>query len=149
VVFEFSGTLDKYIGDAVMALWGAPLAGEQDEILAVRAALRMQESVDEFNALRKESGKDPIGVGIGIATGQLIAGYMGSTKTLSYTVLGRSVNLAARLCGMAEPGEVLLSPLTLEDVCDVVEVEELDPIKLKGIMEPVRPLRLLMLKPNS
>lgn len=145
-VFEYNGTLDKYIGDAVMALWGAPLASDVDEIQCVRAAVDMQESVNEFNEQRQAAGKVPIGVGIGIATGTLIAGYMGSSRTLSYTVLGRSVNLSARLCGMAEPGDVLLSPDTFEDVKDVVNAIELDAIKLKGIQKPVRPLRFVSFK---
>ena len=143
VIFKHDGTLDKYIGDAVMALWGAPLSYDNDEAQAVRAAVEIQQSVDEFNESRVAAGKEPIGVGIGVATGQLIAGYMGSSQTLSYTVLGRSVNLSARLCGMAEPGEVLLAPTTCEYVGDLVETEEMEPIPLKGISEPVRPLRLL------
>ena len=145
-VFEYNGTLDKYIGDAVMALWGAPLASDVDEIQCVRAAVDMQESVDEFNAQRQAAGLVPIGVGIGIATGTLIAGYMGSTRTLSYTVLGRSVNLSARLCGMAEPGDVLISPATYDDVKEFVNATELDAIKLKGIQKPVRPLRFVSFK---
>ncbi len=140
-VFQYNGTLDKYIGDAVMALWGAPLATDEDEIMCVRAAVDMQKSVAEFNEQREAVGKVPIGVGIGIATGTLIAGYMGSTKTLSYTVLGRSVNLSARLCGMAAPGEVLISPATYDDVKDTVHAVEMEVIKLKGIQKPVRPLR--------
>ncbi len=79
---------------------------------------------------------------IGIATGQLIAGYMGSSQTLSYTVQGRSVNLSARLCGMADPGEVLLGPQTYETVKSQVEGTFLDPIKLKGIATPVSPIRV-------
>ena len=145
-VFEYNGTLDKYIGDAVMALWGAPLATDQDEIQCVRAAVEMQASVDEFNQQRAAAGKVPIGVGIGIATGTLIAGYMGSTRTLSYTVLGRSVNLSARLCGMAAPGEVLLSPATMVDVKDEIEAIEMESIKLKGIQKPVSPLRFVSFK---
>ena len=143
VIFAHNGTLDKYIGDAVMALWGAPLTHDNDESEAVQAAIGMQKSVDEFNRRRLSEGKAAIGVGIGIATGQLIAGYMGSSQTLSYTVLGRSVNLSARLCGMAEPGEVLLAPTTFEFVRDRVLAEEMAPIALKGISEPVCPLRLI------
>ena len=143
VIFEHNGTLDKYIGDAVMALWGAPLTHDNDEVEAVRAAIGMQQSVNEFNKIRMSEGKEPIGVGIGIATGQLIAGYMGSSQTLSYTVLGRSVNLSARLCGMAEPGEVLLAPTTYDFVREWVLAEEMAPIQLKGISKPVCPLRLM------
>lgn len=143
VIFQHNGTLDKYIGDAVMALWGAPLTHDNDEVQAVQAAIGMQQSVNEFNQIRMAEGKEPIGVGIGIATGQLIAGYMGSSQTLSYTVLGRSVNLSARLCGMAEPGEVLLAPTTYDFVREWVLAEELAPIQLKGISAPVCPLRLM------
>lgn len=143
VIFAHDGTLDKYIGDAVMALWGAPLTHENDEVEAVQAAIEMQQSVNQFNQIRLAEGKEPIGVGIGIATGQLIAGYMGSSQTLSYTVLGRSVNLAARLCGMAEPGEVLLAPTTHDFVRESVLAEEMAPIQLKGISAPVCPLRLI------
>lgn len=142
-VFKHEGTLDKYIGDAVMALWGAPLASDQDEARAVHCAIEMQQLVTEFNKEREARGEVPIGVGIGIATGQLIAGYMGSTQTLSYTVLGRGVNLSARLCGMAGPGEVLLAPATWEHVQDKVDVDVLEPIKLKGIIDMVAPRRVL------
>ncbi len=142
-VFKHQGTLDKYIGDAVMALWGAPLTTDEDESRAVHCAIEMQQLVNEFNAEREARGEVPIGVGIGIATGQLIAGYMGSTQTLSYTVLGRGVNLSARLCGMAGPGEVLLAPATWEHVQDKVDVEILEPIKLKGIIDMVAPRRVV------
>ncbi|MCB9739421.1 MAG: FHA domain-containing protein [Deltaproteobacteria bacterium] len=142
-VFKHQGTLDKYIGDAVMALWGAPVASDEDEARAVHCAIEMQQIVNDFNEEREARGEVPIGVGIGIATGQLIAGYMGSTQTLSYTVLGRGVNLSARLCGMAGPGEVLLAPATWEHVQDKVDVEVLDPIKLKGIIDMVAPRRVV------
>lgn len=142
-VFKHQGTLDKYIGDAVMALWGAPVASAEDEARAVHCAIEMQQIVNEFNEEREARGEVPIGVGIGIATGQLIAGYMGSTQTLSYTVLGRGVNLSARLCGMAGPGEVLLAPATWEHVQDKVDVEVLEPIKLKGIIDMVAPRRVV------
>jgi adenylate cyclase len=143
VIFKHQGTLDKYIGDAVMALWGAPLASDEDESRAVHCSIEMQQIIDEFNKEREAIGEVPIGVGIGIATGQLIAGYMGSSRTLSYTVLGRSVNLSARLCSQAEPGDILLAPATWEHVRDKVDVEVLDPIKLKGILDPVAPRRVL------
>jgi len=142
VIFANKGTLDKYIGDAVMALFGAPITSGGDEWNATKAAWDMQTSINEFTAEREAAGKEPIGVGIGIATGQLIAGYMGSTQTLSYTVLGRSVNLSARLCGMAPPGTVIVGPQTWSKVSDQCSAEELEPIKLKGITDPVRPLKI-------
>lgn len=143
VIFEYHGTLDKYIGDAVMALWGAPIGTDDDEINAVRAAFKMQQAVDEFNEVRREQGLEEIEVGIGVATGQLIAGYMGSTQTMSYTVLGRKVNLSARLCGMAKPGEVLLGPTTYDSVKDRIEAETLEPVTLKGIIDQIRPYRVI------
>lgn len=143
VIFKYQGTLDKYIGDAVMALWGAPLASDQDESQAVHCSVEMMEIIDEFNRERVAKGEAAIGVGVGIATGQLIAGYMGSSRTLSYTVLGRSVNLAARLCSQAEPGDILLAPSTWEHVRDFVDVEVLHPIQLKGIIDAVAPRRVL------
>lgn len=146
IVFKHEGTLDKYIGDAVMALWGAPLATDEDEMRAVHCAIEMQAAIAEFNVERMALDLDPIAVGIGIATGQLVAGYMGSSQTLSYTVLGRSVNLSARLCGQAGPGEVLLSPSTFEHVQEHVECEALAPIKLKGILDTVSPRRVIRWK---
>ncbi len=146
IVFKHEGTLDKYIGDAVMALWGAPLATDEDEMRAVHCAIEMQTAISEFNKERAAAGKEQIAVGIGIATGQLIAGYMGSSQTLSYTVLGRSVNLSARLCGQAGPGEVLLSPSTWDHVEQYVECETLQPIKLKGIIDSVSPRRVIRWK---
>ncbi len=146
IVFKHEGTLDKYIGDAVMALWGAPLATDEDEMRAVHCAIEMQAAIAEFNEERMALDLDPIAVGIGIATGQLIAGYMGSSQTLSYTVLGRSVNLSARLCGQAGPGEVLLSPSTFEEVHQHVECEALPAVKLKGILDTVSPRRVIRWK---
>jgi adenylate cyclase len=142
VVFAHDGTLDKYIGDAVMALWGAPLGTDDDDLRAVRAAAGMQAVVREFNRERSQAGLEQIGVGIGIATAQVIAGYVGSSQTMSYTVFGRGVNLAARLCSAAGAGEVLISPTTYEAVEDFVVAEELDEMKLKGMANPVRPWRL-------
>ena len=146
IIFAHDGTLDKYIGDAVMALWGAPLGTEDDEVLAVKAAYEMQLAVREFNRERVAAGHEPIGVGIGIATAQVIAGYVGSSRTMSYTVFGRGVNLAARLCSAAKAGEVVLAPSTYETVQDLVVADEMDEMRLKGMADPVRPWRLRRMK---
>ena len=143
IIFAHDGTLDKYIGDAVMALFGAPLGTDEDELQAVRAGFEMQEAVREFNRERAMADQEQIGIGIGIATAQVIAGYVGSSQTMSYTVFGRGVNLAARLCSAAEAGEVLLSPTTAGHVRNFVDVFEMDEMKLKGMADPVRPYRLL------
>ncbi len=143
LVFKHDGTLDKYIGDAVMALWGAPLGSDDDELQAVRAAYEMQASVRDFNRERAMEGLEQIGIGIGIATAQVIAGYVGSSQTMSYTVFGRGVNLAARLCAAAKPGEVVLAPSTVQAIERLVHVEEMEEMKLKGMADPVRPYRLV------
>lgn len=143
LVFKHDGTLDKYIGDAVMALWGAPLGSDDDELQAVRAAYEMQASVRDFNRERAMADLEQIGIGIGIATAQVIAGYVGSSQTMSYTVFGRGVNLAARLCSAAKAGEVVLAPSTVQAIESLVHVEEMDEMKLKGMADPVRPYRLV------
>ncbi len=146
VIFKHDGTLDKYIGDAVMALWGAPLGAEHDELSAVRAAAGMQDVVRQLNAERAAMEQEPIGVGIGIATATVIAGYVGSSQTMSYTVFGRGVNLASRLCSAAKAGEVLLSPTTLDAIRPYVVADEMEELRLKGMADPVRPYKLLGLR---
>ena len=146
IIFAHDGTLDKYIGDAVMALWGAPLGTDDDEIQAVRAGMEMQEAVTAFNIEREAEGEEPIGVGIGIATATVIAGYVGSSRTMSYTVFGRGVNLASRLCSQAKAGDVMISPATFQAVEQFVVAEQLDEIRLKGMADPVRPHRVLQLR---
>ncbi len=142
VIFAHDGTLDKYIGDAVMALWGAPLGTDDDELNAVRAGWEMQQTVAEFNRERVALNQEPIGIGVGVATAQVIAGYVGSLQTMSYTVFGRGVNLAARLCSAAKAGEVLIAPSTLEAVKAHVEAIELPEVYLKGMADPVKPVRV-------
>lgn len=142
VIFAHDGTLDKYIGDAVMALWGAPLGTAADEIQAVRAGMEMQDAVAAFNRELAAEGQETIGVGIGIATATVIAGYVGSSQTMSYTVFGRGVNLASRLCSQAKAGEVMISPATFQSLAHVLEADELDEIRLKGMADPVRPYKV-------
>jgi adenylate cyclase len=146
IVFKHEGTLDKYIGDAVMALWGAPLGSDDDEIQAVRAAYEIQERVRDFNRERAMAGLEQIGVGIGLSTATVIAGYVGSSQTMSYTVFGRGVNLASRLCSQAKAGEVIIAPATFDAVRHLAEAEQQDEVRLKGMADPVRPYKLLRLR---
>jgi adenylate cyclase len=108
IVFEHGGTLDKFIGDAIMALWGAPIAHEDDPDRALGAAIAMQRAVVQLNAKWAETGRPPIGIGIGINFGEAFAGNIGSHRRLEYTVIGDAVNTAARLCKDAEAGEILV-----------------------------------------
>ena len=129
------GVVDKFIGDEIMAVFGAPVAQEDHACRAVRAALLMREGVAEMNAERSRRGDPPLSVGIGIASGVAVAGNMGSTDRLNYTVLGETVNLAARLTDQAKPGEILISELTHEQATDGLVASCVGRRDLKGFSE--------------
>jgi adenylate cyclase len=109
ILFEHNGILDKFIGDAIMGLWGAPVKRPDDATQAVRAAVKMQARLKEWNEDRQSAGKEPLKIGIGLHTGQVVVGNMGSSKALSYTAIGDGVNLASRLCGVAREDMVIIS----------------------------------------
>ena len=139
LIFENEGTLDKFVGDEIMALFGAPVAHPDDPVRAVRTALRMLEVLnDEFNLIRRKNGKPELQIGIGINTGEVVAGYLGSSKALEYTVIGDTVNTGARLCSVAKAGECLISQPTYERVKDYFEVVELPQAKVKGKARALR-----------
>jgi class 3 adenylate cyclase len=131
------GIVDKYAGDEIMAVFGAPLSHPDDAARAVRAALRMQEATRVLSEARREAGKPEIAVGIGINTGLAVAGNTGSRRRLNYTVLGESVNLAARFCSTAAAGQILISAATLEAAGPVLDTQPLEPVVLKGWSKPV------------
>lgn len=139
VVFSFDGTLDKFVGDGMIALFGAPANRPDDAIRAVRTALRMQEALSRFNAERERAGKPQIIIGIGINTGEVVAGYIGSSKALQYTVIGAPVNLASRLCSLArDENRIVISESTWNEVRGVFDTRELEPVPIKGISEPIK-----------
>lgn len=139
VIFSFDGTLDKFVGDGMIALFGAPANRPDDAIRAVRTALRMQEALGRFNAERERAGKPGIIIGIGINTGDVVAGYIGSSKALQYTVIGAPVNLASRLCSLArDENRIIISESTWNEVRGVFETRELEPVPIKGISEPIK-----------
>jgi adenylate cyclase len=137
VIFRHEGTLDKFMGDGIMAFWGAPKASIDDPVRAVRCGLEQLAAVERFNERRAEVGEPPIAVGIGIHTGPLVVGYVGSSKALSYTVIGDTANQSARLCGIAEAGQLIVSASTRKHLGDHFELQQLAPVMLKGIAEPV------------
>jgi len=139
-IIENEGTLDKYIGDAQMAFWNAPLDDKDHAINAVKTGLVMLEDLDEFN---KEIAKENIpafGMGLGINTGDVVVGNMGSVQRFDYTCLGDSVNLASRLEGQSKNYgvRIVLGPKTAEYVKDVYPVVEMDCIAVKGKTEGVK-----------
>ena len=143
VIFEHGGTLDKFIGDAIMALWGAPIAHEDDADRALQAAVAMQRAIDDLNRSWAAAGRPEIGVGIGINYGEVFAGNIGSHRRLEYTVLGDAVNVAARLCAEAGPGEILVTEPLLGQVRGQVQTEFLPELALKGKAQIVQVYRVV------
>ena len=142
IIFEFGGTLDKFIGDAIMALWGAPIAHPDDADRAVQAAIAMQKAVAELNEHWKKEGRPEINIGIGINHGDVFAGNIGSHRRLEYTVLGDAVNTASRLCSKAAPGEIIISPALYDILAEKPAVDKLEPLALKGKAQPMPVLRV-------
>jgi adenylate cyclase len=142
-IFKYDGTLDKFMGDGIMALWGAPLQTPEDAFRSVECALEMGEALGHLNRRRLEKDESPLAVGIGIHTGPLVAGYIGSSKALSYTVIGDTANTSARLCSHALAGQVIVSENTLVRLKNRFEVEELSPAKVKGKEKPLRIFNVL------
>ncbi|HUF36449.1 MAG TPA: adenylate/guanylate cyclase domain-containing protein [Gemmatimonadales bacterium] len=142
VIFEHGGTLDKFIGDAIMALWGAPISHEDDPDRAVQAAVAMQRAIADLNRSWAAAGRPEIGVGIGINHGEVFAGNIGSHRRLEYTVIGDAVNVASRLCAEAGPGEILVTEPLLGVVRDHVDAEFLPELALKGKAQVVQVYRL-------
>ena len=133
-ILENEGTLDKYIGDAQMAFWNAPLDDSQHAKNAVRTALSMLKDLEKFNEEISKEGVPPFGMGLGINTANVVVGNMGSSQRFDYTCLGDGVNLASRLEGQSKPYGVkmVLGPVTAQQVRDEFDVCELDRIAVKG-----------------
>lgn len=139
-ILENNGTLDKYIGDAQMAFWNAPLDDENHAYNAVKTALAMLDDLDNFNKEIAQEGVPPFGMGLGINTGSVVVGNMGSDQRFDYTCLGDSVNLASRLEGQSKPYcvKLILGERTAELVKDRVALVELDEIAVKGKTKGVK-----------
>jgi len=148
VVFETEGLLDKYIGDAIMAVWGAPLEQTDHPVRACRTALKMLDRLSKMQQKWEAEGTPRLDIGIGLNTGLMVAGNMGSDRRFDYTVMGDSVNLASRLEGInKEYGtQVVISEFTYEQVKDDFFCRELDAVKVKGKARPVKIFELLALR---
>jgi len=139
-IIDNNGTLDKYIGDAQMAFWNAPLDDKDHAINAVRTGLSMLEDLDAFNKEIAKEGVPAFGMGLGINTADVVVGNMGSTQRFDYTCLGDGVNLASRLEGQSKGYgvRIILGPETAQLVQDEFPVVELDNIAVKGKTEGVK-----------
>ncbi len=142
IIFEHGGTLDKFIGDAIMALWGAPLAQPDDAERALSTACAMQRALAQLNARWAAAGRPPVSVGIGLNFGEVFAGNIGSHKRLEYTVLGDAVNIASRLCAEAGPGEILVSGALKDVVSGAWTFEPVSEMSLRGKANAVEVFRV-------
>ncbi|MBI4494384.1 MAG: response regulator [Chloroflexi bacterium] len=141
IVLRYDGMVDKFVGDAIMAVFGPPIPMADDAIRAVLAALEMQTAVAGLQIPGLDGVRLP--VGIGINTGEVVAGNIGSDRRLEYTVIGDAVNLAARLEQAAGPGQVVISHHTQELVSHVVQTHDLGTLRVKGREEWVRAYAVL------
>jgi len=137
VIFSHEGTLDKFMGDGIMAFWGAPAFHPDDAVRAVQCSLDQMEVLAEHNSRRKARGEVELAMGIGIHTGSLVSGYVGSSKSLSYTVIGDTVNTSARLCGVAAAGQILVTEATAEKLGGRFKLQTLPEQSLKGKAKPM------------
>jgi class 3 adenylate cyclase len=147
-IFKFDGTIDKFIGDAVLAVFGSPDPDPQQHSNALRAALKMQESMAQLNRQRTARGQKTCEIGIGIHCGEVLHGFVGATELMEFTVIGDVVNRASRYCSAAKAGEVLISPELYQRVWQRVEASQttiqtkhegpLLAYRVKGLKEQVK-----------
>ncbi len=149
-VFLYEGTLDKYIGDCVMAIFGAPVFHKDSPLRAVKCALGMKKRVQELKEHWQKKLNIPdvssFEIGIGINTGEVIAGNIGNEKRMEYTVVSTAVNIASRLEDIAEPGQILISKSTFDMVKEAINFNKLPAVRLKNISKPVEIYEVLSLK---
>ncbi|MBP7416022.1 MAG: FHA domain-containing protein [Pyrinomonadaceae bacterium] len=137
IIFDHGGTLDKYIGDGLMALFGAPTATVADPVNAVMTAVTMQKRLVELNAELSSAGFASVAMGIGLHTGEATIGYIGSEKRSEYTAIGDTVNLASRLESNAAGGQILISEATATAAGDIFPMVKRDPLTVKNRVQPV------------
>ena len=137
VILNEQGTLDKFVGDEVMALFGAPFPQPDHAIRAVRTGLAMQQAHQTVMAIWRKRGFTPAPVGIGIATGELIVGEMGGPQRTDFTVIGRAANLGARICSAAKPNEILVCPTTYQLAQNSIDATPIQGLQFKGVERDV------------
>jgi adenylate cyclase len=143
-VFRHDGTLDKFIGDSVMAQWGAPIGSADDADKAMRSAIEMIQSLDALNANWRAVGKPELQIGIGLSYGEAFAGNIGSERRLEFTVIGDTVNTASRLCSAADAREILVTEEFRAALKGPPPMTECPPMELKGKSQPVPVFRVLL-----
>ena len=149
IVFKFNGTLDKFIGDEVMALFGAPFSNQDDARWAVEAALEMQEVNSKLNAKRAEQGLPLFDIGIGVNSGDVFAGYIGSPDRMDYTVMGDNVNIASRLCSVAKGGQIIIGEATHKIIEEYFDTVSAGTPVLKGKSKAIETYEVTKLKSST
>jgi adenylate cyclase len=143
-VFRHDGTLDKFIGDAVMAQWGAPIGGPDDADKAMAAAVEMMHALEKLNASWRAAGRPEVQIGIGLNFGEAFAGNIGSERRLEYTIIGDTVNTAKRVCSAALGGQVLITEEFRQALHSSPEVVQCEPMDLKNKSQPVTVYRVVL-----
>ncbi|MBW1934990.1 MAG: FHA domain-containing protein [Deltaproteobacteria bacterium] len=141
IIFKYNGTLDKYIGDAIMAVFGAPIEREDDPERAVRAALDMRKTLSQM--MEEIEPDRRFSIRLGINTGRVVAGNLGSPKRMDYTVIGDTVNTASRLETLAEPNQILIGEKTYRSVKNMFRIRQIGEKKLKGKSKPIKVYEVL------
>ena len=149
VIMSFSGTVDEFIGDAILAIFGAPASREDDTDRAICCALQMQDAVTQINERNKAEDLPEISIGISINTGLVIAGNIGSKKRAKYGVVGHTVNQTARIEEHCPAGSILISQATLTDSQLLLSIGESKTIQAKGILEAIKIYELLAVSPSN
>lgn len=143
IIIAHGGTIDKFIGDAIMALFGAPIGRDDDLEAALACAIEMQMAMKDINAQNLAHGMAPLYMGIGINTGQVVAGHLGSVLHSEYTVIGDQVNLASRVEAHSLRGQILLSENSYQLARDYIQIGDVNEVKVKGKKAAVRMYELL------
>jgi adenylate cyclase len=137
IIFANHGTIDKFVGDEIMAYFGAPVYPEEHAWRAVKTAIEMQAALEELRRKWRHARRPDIRIGVGVNTGSVVMGNIGSSQYMDFTLIGDAVNVASRLCSIAEPGEVLVGASTLHQVADRVSVVRSRETTIKGRVHPV------------
>ncbi|OPX18163.1 hypothetical protein BXT86_02580 [candidate division WOR-3 bacterium 4484_100] len=143
VIFKYEGTIDKFIGDCIMAVFGAPIFHPDDTNRALLAGIDIQQEINRMNKKREKNNKETIRVGIGINTGEVVVGNIGAAERLDYTVIGDSVNLASRLQELASGGEIVVSEYVFKETSIPIKFSEPMLVKVRGKESPIKIYRVI------